>query len=399
MLNVEKNTSLLDNVPFELIHPNNGKHKLAPIVKWAGGKEKELKYILPNLPSQLQYYFEPFIGGGAVYAAIQSKGAYINDKSDELINLYRVIASPSNQTFYTAIEKIIKNWKALQHLVVHNNQYFNQLYKAFSSQQISETTLSKTLSIFIEENEKEFEIMFEDFFHYKAEDYQKELHINLFRKIKRMRMIEQKKHQLPDKDILENIETGFKSAFYMTIRHIYNYQTAHQLNKEESAAIFLFIRNFAYSGMFRYNASGKFNVPYGGIGYNRKDFAKKVRYLKSPELRTHLEKTIIENLDFEDFLKKHQPKATDFIFLDPPYDSEFSTYAQNQFTKKDQIRLAKYLINECQAKWMMVIKNTEFIYSLYANKGLNIMVFEKKYLVSFMNRNDKNAKHLMITNY
>lgn len=87
------------------------------------------------------------------------------------------------------------------------------------------------------------------------------------------------------------------------------------------------------------------------------------------------------------------------MFLDPPYDTEFSTYAQNEFAKKDQERLAKYLIHDCKAKWMMVIKNTPFIFDLYKDSGLTITSFEKKYLVSFMNRNDKQVEHLLITNY
>ena len=48
---------------------------------------------------------------------------------------------------------------------------------------------------------------------------------------------------------------------------------------------------------------------------------------------------------------------------------------------------------------MMIIKNTDFIYGLYAVDGINIRVFDKEYLVSFMNRNDRKAKHLLITNY
>ena len=67
--------------------------------------------------------------------------------------------------------------------------------------------------------------------------------------------------------------------------------------------------------------------------------------------------------------------------------------------KDDQKRLAFYLINHCDAKWMMVIKNTNFIMGLYNNNKLNISYFDKKYLVSFQNRNDKNAEHLIIRNY
>ena len=89
----------------------------------------------------------------------------------------------------------------------------------------------------------------------------------------------------------------------------------------------------------------------------------------------------------------------DFIFLDPPYDTEFNTYARNTFDKADQKRLADYLQSECEAKFMLIIKSTPYILSLYKNKNLNIRVFDKKYLVSFMNRNNKNVQHLLITNY
>ncbi len=75
-------------------------------------------------------------------------------------------------------------------------------------------------------------------------------------------------------------------------------------------------------------------VPICGIGYNRKNLSKKLDYLKSKELNDHLSKTIIENLDFEEFLDRYNPKKGDFIFLDPPYDSDFSTYAKNEFTPR-----------------------------------------------------------------
>ena len=151
--------------------------------------------------------------------------------------------------------------------------------------------------------------------------------------------------------------------------------------------------------MFRYNADGAFNVPYGGIGYNAKTLDKKLAYYQSTELIEHFSKATVECMDFLDFFRKHPPEKDDFIFLDPPYDSEFSTYAKNEFGKADQERLAKYLIEECKGKWLMIIKNTQFIYSLYDKKGIKIKAFDKKYQVSFMNRNEKEVEHLIITNY
>ena len=214
-----------------------------------------------------------------------------------------------------------------------------------------------------------------------------------------MKHIEQLKHSLPDKDIVDNIETALRSAFYMHFRHVYNYREKYKINEPINSAIFFYIRNFAYAAMFRYNSKGEFNVPYGGIGYNRKNIQKKVDYLKSKELKSLLNRTTIENFDFKYFLEKHLPTQNDFIFLDPPYDSEFSTYTKNEFTRNDQARLSNYLINNCISKWMLVIKNTKFINNLYSKSGLNIEKFDKKYLVNFMNRNDTKSEHLLIRNY
>ena len=214
-----------------------------------------------------------------------------------------------------------------------------------------------------------------------------------------MRNLELQKHLLPDRDLKDNIETAIKSAVYMCLRAEYNRLSKGAVQSEYYSALFLFIRNYCYSGMFRYNDDGDFNVPYGGIAYNSKSMTKKINYYKSVALEKKFKVTTIHNLDFEEFFEKTNPGEDDFVFLDPPYDSEFSTYAKNEFSKKDQERLANYMINKCKAKWMMIIKNTEFIYGLYNKPGINIRTFDKEYLVSFMNRNDKKVTHLLITNY
>lgn len=373
--------------------------KLQPILKWPGGKEQELKNIIPNLPSFFDNYFEPFVGGGSVYTSMQANRYYINDKSDELILLYRSIANDERVVFFRTIEEIIHNWDLLTIVAKKNDLFFLELYKNYSSGKIDDIRLKNIIFEFILSHSTQFNGMFSVMFNFNIENFIKEIKTNMIRKIKRMKIIEAQKDILCDKDILDNIETALKSAFYMHFRHIYNNTDRYGINSAFRAAIFLFIRNYAYSGMFRYNSSGEFNVPYGGIGYNRKNFGKKIDYLRTKELSMLLDKTTIENLDFEDFFERHTPQENDFVFLDPPYDSEFSTYAKNDFSRQDQKRLATYLIERCRANWMMIIKNTDFISGLYFDRGLNVQSFDKKYRVSFMNRNDKNVEHLLITNY
>lgn len=369
---------------------------LQPIIKWPGGKEKELKYILPNAPT-FRRFFEPFVGGGSVFMSVQAKEYFINDFSSELISLYRYIAA-TDKRFFEYVEMMDVSWeKAFKFF--NENKILVEMYKDYRENKITKEILKGLIYDFCKVREKNILLIIgEEFASYPC-ILLKETEKNLFRKMVRMRELEVKKHTLPDKDLLDNIETAIKSAVYMNYRFMYNDKDIERKNPCLHTALFFFMRNYAYSGMFRYSNKGEFNVPYGGIAYNSKLMAKKLNYYRSEPLLNHFADTQIYNLDFEVFLRETNPSKNDFVFLDPPYDSEFSTYAQHAFTRADQERLANYMINECKAKWMMIIKNTDFIYDLYNKKGINIRTFDKEYLVSFMNRNDKKVTHLLITNY
>lgn len=68
-----------------------------PFIKWAGGKRQLLTVIRPLIPSRISQYYEPFLGGGAVFFDRQPTKAVVNDFNSELINCYQVIRdSPSD---------------------------------------------------------------------------------------------------------------------------------------------------------------------------------------------------------------------------------------------------------------------------------------------------------------
>jgi DNA adenine methylase len=372
--------------------------ELKPFLKWPGGKTKELKVILPNLPERIDNYYEPFIGGGAVYFAVnKAKRYYINDKSKDLIDLYQCIKSENNKDLTDTLTKIDDYWQRLDKIFENNKLTFIASFNAL--RKVGEFDLKRCISEIIE---SQFSVLTEtmnDVFDFDLPCYKKELKVNLVRKMTRMREIEQEKGLLCGSDIDANILTAIKSSFYMYFRHLYNKPEKYNIPPIIYSAIYFFIRNYTYSGMFRYNAAGEFNVPYGGIGYNGNSLDKKIKYIASKELQGRLVKTDIENSDFYNFMKSKNTKENDFMFLDPPYDTEFSTYDQNEFTPNDQKRLADFLIHETNCKWMLVIKNTGFIHGLYDKTGIYIHYFDKSYNVSFMNRNDKQTEHLMITNY
>ncbi len=65
--------------------------KIYPIVKWVGGKRQLMFELLKNMPKTYNRYFEPFIGGGALFFELQPQNCYISDMNEELINLYSVV--------------------------------------------------------------------------------------------------------------------------------------------------------------------------------------------------------------------------------------------------------------------------------------------------------------------
>lgn len=67
-----------------------------PFLKWPGGKRHLLPEILPRLPKKINTYYEPFVGGGAVFFALAAEGrfkrAVLGDYNPDLIRAYNDIA-------------------------------------------------------------------------------------------------------------------------------------------------------------------------------------------------------------------------------------------------------------------------------------------------------------------
>lgn len=65
-----------------------GNIKFPPLLKWPGGKRGLLSAILPLVPNHFNRYFEPFVGGGALFFALQPPRSRLSDRNAELIYAY-----------------------------------------------------------------------------------------------------------------------------------------------------------------------------------------------------------------------------------------------------------------------------------------------------------------------
>ncbi|MEW6624120.1 MAG: DNA adenine methylase [Bacillota bacterium] len=374
---------------------------MKPIIKWPGGKSKELKYVRELMPRNFNRYIEPFFGGGAVFFDVKPQRAVVNDLCRELTLFYRFVKGELDQkVFKEELYVYVDAWENVANYMALFTADLLVLYNEYRNGHTGYAFLQEQLRHLLSQYQREFDLFFHEEFIINKTNLLHQITDNLTSKLKRVKSLEKIKGTLPLEDLADNFESAVRSGFYMHFRDVLNNSTGeYALSEAKKAANYYFIREFCYGAMFRFNSQGEFNIPYGGIAYNRKDFRKKVDLIFSPEVQRLLADTIIENLDFEEFFNKYYYDKNDFVFLDPPYDSDFSEYEQNTFNQDDQKRLACLLYN-LKAKFILIIKNTDFIVSLYRDKpGIKITSFDKTYLYNVRGRNNRDTQHLIIYNY
>lgn len=369
---------------------------MQPLIKWPGGKSSEYE-VIKNFVPKYTRYIEPFFGGGAVFFNMLPQPAIINDISANLMQFYRYI-KVQDKKFKTCLYSVNNEWELLKKLALEKAEILKPIFLQFRQNNAIKAQLEEEIENCCKSISKSITDCSKVVIN--KELLQKEIYRMVYDKLFRTRKNELKNGKdLSDSDLINNILTGFTSGYYMYLRDVLNRIEKNNevfIAEEYKIAIFYFVREFCYGSMFRYNKAGDFNIPYGGIGYNHKDFKKKIDLLFSEETQTYFKYTEIYSCDFEEILDKAQ--EDDFIFLDPPYDTDFSDYENRNFGKQDQRRLAKRL-HDTKAKFLLIIKNTPLISELYQNNGYRVFAFDNKYSYCVKGRNDRNAVHLIVTNY
>jgi DNA adenine methylase len=116
-----------------------------PFLKWAGGKSRLIAQYQPYLPTNVRTYYEPFLGGGALFFHLKPQRAILSDINPELVNVYACVrdcvetviaklehhAAHHSQTYYYQVRSSEPHASAEKaaRLIYLNKTCFNGLYR------------------------------------------------------------------------------------------------------------------------------------------------------------------------------------------------------------------------------------------------------------------------------
>jgi DNA adenine methylase len=132
----------------------------------------------------------------------------------------------------------------------------------------------------------------------------------------------------------------------------------------EAVSLFYYLNRTGFNGLCRFNRHGVFNVPFGRyvrIGYTRDFAAYREVFADWTFTNTDVEAVPVER--------------GDFIYADPPYDVEFTQYAQDGFTWDDQERTAVWLAKH-RGPVVLVNQATSRVEALYRKLAYRVQFLE-----------------------
>ena len=185
--------------------------------------------------------------------------------------------------------------------------------------------------------------------------------------------------------LVAGIEMGNDESLYRRHRDRFNtLVSGGEGTGEEAAALFYFLNRTGYNGLCRFNRRGEFNVPFGRYAriVYRRDFSEYRHLLATWDLSVS---------DFEHLTLE----PTDFVYADPPYDVEFTTYSRGGFSWEDQLRVARWLATH-EGPVVLVNQATPRVVTLYRSLGYRLRFLDAPRRIS-CNGDRRPAREVLAT--
>lgn len=208
-----------------------------------------------------------------------------------------------------------------------------------------------------------------------------------------------------EKEYFSHSDEESKKDYYLNVRNIFNEKSLDDIDRTK---YLFFLNRTCFNGLYRVNAKGKFNVPFGRNLHPTICNADTI--LADSEVLNRADVTIL-NGDFERTADE-MCDGLNFFYFDPPYrplnaTSSFNSYAKEDFNDEEQIRLRNFcaqLNKYPNVKWMLSnadcsAKNPEdtFFEEIYADYHIH-RVFASRAINANPEKRGK-LTELLIKNY
>lgn len=168
-------------------------------------------------------------------------------------------------------------------------------------------------------------------------------------------------------DRLKDIENNYysvdplsrKELFY-TYRYQYNY--SEDIHPNDRAALFIFLNHTCFNGLYRVNAAGKFNVPYGR--YKKPVICNEELIMADHQLLNSVELVIRKPGDYKSVIHNLSKSHQNFVYFDPPYrplsaTSSFKEYSNNSFEDRQQEELKLFCDRLSNQNCLIMLSNSD----------------------------------------
>ena len=199
-------------------------------------------------------------------------------------------------------------------------------------------------------------------------------------------------------NVLNHYETSHSEEFFYEVRNKDRSKNAYnRLSDYTRAARTIYLNKACFNGLYRVNSKNEFNVPFGKKlkvnTYEGSNLTTVSNYLTMNDIK-------ILSVDFEEAVK--DAKKGDFIYFDPPYDSDtstFNSYTEEGFNKDEQRRLASVFkeLDKRGCYVMLSNHNTLLVNELY--KEYHFHIIEAKRNINANGKKRGKVEELIITNY
>jgi DNA adenine methylase len=210
----------------------------------------------------------------------------------------------------------------------------------------------------------------------------------------------------PDKLIYELSQHKNTQEHFQQIRNVDRHdEYKWEWTPIQKAARFIYLNKTCFNGLYRVNASGHFNVPFG-----RYDNPKIVDVENIYACNSVLSNPCvsISTQSYCDSLKQIQTCVSSdknvFVYLDPPYipisvSSSFTSYTKDGFTMNDQLALKQYCdtLTSMGVKWMQSNSAAPVIFTMYSGYKIDTVAVQRKVSASSTSRTV--VRETIITNY